>query len=261
LFVCLFVCLFVTSKPTNIMKKVFLILVAVALLDNAAHSQTPAEHHNLMLKALFTKYPNGNFSASTAYDEFKLYAQANGLPVPTMTYSALKAEYFTNVTSETDFVNRLVSKGHITQALADYTVSVLTSLKNNKLGDNYMATSLFLSQISATKQGSLYSGLSSTEKTLADNFLDQLGKSYELWWEVDNTQVPNFAKTKGTVASRRCGWACAICVAFFDAVGVFIGYTLGANPYGQIVVGAFASFVARCCICSSCSDNVNCSGQ
>jgi hypothetical protein len=227
------------------MKKVFLVLMAVALLDNAALSQTLAEHHNLMLNDLFTKYPNGNFSANTAFNEFKQYGQANGLPAFNLTYSEFKSTYFANVTSEADFIGKLVSNGQISQSLANYFLQVAGSFKGNNVNENYLSKAVFQSQSNATKQTSQYSGLSAADKVLADQFLVNLNQSYELWWGVDNQKAPQFT-TQG-----RCRFWCVICVSLFDASGLLV------PGYGW-ALGPMASLIARCCICGSCGDNFVC---
>jgi hypothetical protein len=226
------------------MKKLLIISIAVALFGNAVYSQTLAEHHNLMLNALTTKYPNGNFSASTAYDEFKQYGQNNGLPAVALTYNQFKATYLANVASETDFVNSLVNSNYISQSLANYITQVAATLKSNNVYDNYPSKTTFQSQTNATKQSSQYISLSAADKELADLFLVNLNTSYELWWGIDNQKAPQF------VTLQRCRFWCIVCVALHDAAGLFV-------PEVGWLLGPMASFIARCCICGSCG-NVNC---
>ncbi len=214
------------------MKRLSFILCAV-IFSASLKAQTIGSLHNAALDSILLKFENSPATFDRLYDYVAEYAARRAAVIPSRSSVKAYAVQFVINKGYSEMLRAARSANLVSPQVMTYMEKVTAEAE--RLGDpGPEGMYKLLTTMASSRE---YVILSRTDKTIAANFNDALGKSYELWSTNDTR--------------RKCGVKCFICMALVDAFWTSI-------PPPNPILGAIMSAISRCCGCGSCSGNVNC---
>ena len=214
------------------MKQLLFILCSI-IFGASAKAQTIGALHNEALDSILLKFENSPATFDRLYDYAAEYASRRNATLPARSNVKAYAAQFVINKGYAEMLQAARAANLVSPSVMTYMEKVAAEAE--RLPDpGPEGIYKLLNTMTSSRE---YVNLARTDKTIAANFNDALGKSYELWSANDTR--------------RKCGVKCFICMALVDAFWTSI-------PPPNPVLGAIMSAISRCCGCGSCSGNVNC---